>query len=295
MSDQTRERRRIRTYHELDGADRSGLASQVGSQRQQVTARLASVRSVVAVMSGKGGVGKSFVTAGLASALARRGQKVGVLDGDLNGPTAARMLGASGGRLVVGEDGVDPAVTASGVRVISSDLLLDDGAPLRWRGPDGGRPLWRGALETGMLREFLAHVRWGALDVLLVDLPPGTGRLDDLVALVPDLGGVVVVTIPSEASRRAVHRAVAAARGAHVPILGIVENMSGYRCEGCRATRPLFEGDAGDLLAREANAPVLARLPFDPRLHALDGGDTRLASDTLAGVAQGLLARLGSP
>lgn len=285
--------KRIRTYNELDGEDRSGLATQVGAQRQQVAARVGSIRNVVAVMSGKGGVGKSFVTSGLASALARGGRSVGVLDGDLTGPTAARMLGASRARLAVHEDGVDPVLTPCGVRVISSDLLLEEGAPLRWRGPDGGQSLWRGALETGMLREFLAHVVWGALDVLLVDLPPGTDRLDDLVRLVPGLAGVVVVTIPSEASRRAVYRAVTAARAADVAILGIVENMSGYRCEGCGTTRPLFAGDAGERLARRADAPLLARLPFDPRLHALDEGDTSLAGEALGGAAQGLLARLG--
>lgn len=114
-------RRRIRTYHEVDGGDRSDLLAQVTAQRDWVAARLASVRHVVAVMSGKDGVGKSVVTTGLAAALARGGRRVGVLDGDLHGPTAGRMLGAPTGRLEVGEDGVEPAVASSGVRVMSSD------------------------------------------------------------------------------------------------------------------------------------------------------------------------------
>lgn len=283
---------RIRTYHEVDGSDHSALGAQVGAQRREVTERLSSVRHVVGVMSGKGGVGKSFVTVGLACALARAGRVVGVLDADLDGPTAAGMLGAPVDPLPVTEEGVDPAVAASGVRVISSDLLLDEGAPLRWRGPEGGKPLWRSALEAAMLREFLAHVRWGRLDCLLVDLPPGTARLDALVDLVPGLAGVVVVTIPSEASFRAVRRAVEAARAADVAILGVVENMSAYRCEGCDASRPLFPGNAGDRLAREVDVPLLARLAFDPAMRTVDGGEVDGATDALAPAAQRLLTRL---
>ena len=247
-------------------------------------------------MSGKGGVGKSFVTAGLAAALARAGRATGVLDGDLHGPTAARMLGAVPGHLAIGEDGVSPAVSPGGVRVMSSDLLLAEGAPLRWREPGQFRHVWRGTLESGMLREFLADVRWGALDVLLVDLPPGTDRLDALVELLPRPPGVVVVTIPSEASYRSVRRAVAAARDASLPVHGVIENMAGYRCAGCSVEGPLFHGDAGERLAREAGAPLLARIPFDPRVQAaVDAGGLDAAATALSGAASALLARLEGP
>lgn len=287
--------RRLRTYHELDGADRSDLAGQVAAQRGRVEARLASVRHVVAVMSGKGGVGKSFVTAGLATALARAGRPVGVLDGDLHGPTAARMLGAGAGPLELDGDAVVPPVTG-GVAVMSSDLLLAEGAPLRWREPGRERFVWRGTLEAGMLREFLADVRWGALDVLLVDLPPGTDRLDTLCELVPRLAGVVVVTIPSLASYRAVRRAVEAARAGGVPILGVVENMTAYRCGDCQSEGRLFAGDAGERLARETGAPLLGRLPFDPRLQAaVDDGALAAAAPCLEPVAHALLERLEAP
>jgi ATP-binding protein involved in chromosome partitioning len=270
--------------------------SQVRAQRNKLRTRLASVRHVVAVMSGKGGVGKSFVTAGLATALARAGRRVGVLDGDLHAPTAARMLNAAAGRLEIGGDGVEPAVTSAGVRVMSSDLLLAEGAHLRWRGPGHERFVWRGALEAGMLREFLADVRWGALDVLLVDLPPGTDRLDALVELAPGLAGVVVVTIPSEASFRAVRRAVEAARAGGIRVLGVVENMAHYRCETCRAARPLFRGDAGERLARATGSPLLSRVAFDPRIQAAgDGGALATAADALAPAAEALLGRLESP
>jgi ATP-binding protein involved in chromosome partitioning len=288
--------KRLRTYHEVAENDRSDLGSQVAAQHARVGSRLAEVRHVVAVMSGKGGVGKSFVTAGLAEALARAGRATGVLDGDLHGPTAARMLGAVPGRLEVGEDGVSPAIAPGGVRVMSSDLLLAEGAPLRWREPGQFRHVWRGTLESGMLREFLADVRWGALDVLLVDLPPGTDRLDALVELLPRPPGVVVVTIPSEASFRSVRRALETARDSSLPILGVIENMAGYRCEGCLAFRPLFQGDAGERLAREAGAPLLARVPFDPRVQgAADAGTLAASADALAGAAQALLSRLEDP
>jgi ATP-binding protein involved in chromosome partitioning len=285
--------KRLRTYHEVTGEDRSDLGGQVATQHARVASRLAGVRQVVAVMSGKGGVGKSFVTAGLATALARAGRATGVLDGDLHGPTAARMLGAAPGSLEIGEDGVSPAVTPGGVRVMSSDLLLAEGAPLRWREPGQFRHVWRGTLESGMLREFLADVRWGALDVLLVDLPPGTDRLDALAELLPRPPGIVVVTIPSEASYRSVRRAVAAARDASLPVHGIIENMSGYRCAGCSVEGPLFHGDAGERLAREAEAPLLARVPFDPLVQAaVEAGGLDAARDALSGAASALLARL---
>jgi ATP-binding protein involved in chromosome partitioning len=289
-------RMKIRTYHELGDTDRSGLAAQVGAQRERVSRRLAAVRHAVAVMSGKGGVGKSFVTAGLAAALAREEKRVGVLDADLHGPTSARMLGASAEPLDVGDDGVVPAPAASGVSVMSSDLLLTEGASLRWREPGHDRFVWRGALEAGMLREFLADVRWGELDLLLVDLPPGTDRLDALLELVPRLAGAVVVTIPSEASYRAVRRAVEAARAGGVRVLGVVENMAGYRCGACDATGPLFAGDAGRKLAAETGAPLLSRIPFDPRVPAaVDRGEVALAADALAAGARTLCGRLEAP
>jgi ATP-binding protein involved in chromosome partitioning len=284
---------RLRTYRELTGEDRSGLGAQVDAQHARIASRLASVRNVVAVMSGKGGVGKSFVTAGLAAGLARAGRATGVLDADLHGPTVARMLGASAGRLAVADDGVAPATGVGGLRVMSSDLLLAEGMPLQWQEPDRFRHVWRGTLEAGMLREFLSDVKWGALDVLLVDLPPGRDRLDALVELLPRLPGVVVVTIPSEASFRSVRRSVAAAREAGLPIYGVIENMAGYRCAGCAADGPLFRGDAGERLAREAGAPLLARVPFDPRAQdAVDAGDPGGAADALAGAVTSLLPQL---
>ena len=252
-----------RSYFDVTGADRSALGEQVGRQRARVIERLREVKRVVAVVSGKGGVGKSYVTAALARAIARRSGSTGVLDADLQSPTVARLLGASG-PLRVADDAVHPALGTDGVRVVSTDLLLDDGRPLAWRSTAGETHVWRGAAEAGVLREFLADVAWGALDVLLVDMPPDAGRLADLATLVRDKLSAIAVTIPSDESARSVQRALAAARDAGVTILGVVENMSGYACKSCDTIGPLFSGNAGARLAAAFDVPLLARLPFVP-------------------------------
>jgi ATP-binding protein involved in chromosome partitioning len=244
----------IRTYHDLTDPDRSGLAQQIAAQRRRVADRLGAVGRVTAVMSGKGGVGKSYVTAGLARALARRGGGVGVLDADLEGPTVARLLDAPAGRLVVRADAVEPAAAADGVRLVSMAQLLEDGRPLLFRGPDADSHVWRGALEAAALREFLADVAWGALHDLLVDLPPGIQRFQQLAELLPAPPAVLAVTIPTPESGDAVRRALHAAVERGAPCLGVIENMTGGP----------FAGDAADTLAGEFGVPVLARLPFHP-------------------------------
>lgn len=254
----------FRTYRDVSGPDRSELAGQVAEQRARVQRRLSQVRHVVAIASGKGGVGKSWVTAQLARALAPRlDGGVGVVDADLKSPTVARMLECRG-PLSVTAEGVIPALAGSGVRLISTELLLDQGQPLRWNEHGGERFVWRGTLETGALREFLSDVAWGPLDILLVDLPPGSEKLPDLAELVPGLSGAVMVTLPSEESGSSVERTMHAAREARVRILGVIENMSGYRCPDCGNTHPLFTGSAGALLAEKFGVPLLGRIPFSP-------------------------------
>jgi ATP-binding protein involved in chromosome partitioning len=251
---------RIRTYHELTEPDRSGLPAQILAQRRRVAERLGGVRRLIAVMSGKGGVGKSYVTAHIARALAQSGRRVGVLDADLNGPTAARLLAARDGRLAVREDAVEPAVGADGVRVVSMDQLLADGRPLAFRGPEAESFVWRGAAEAAALREFLADVAWGALDLLLVDLPPGLQRFQELAELLPAAPAVLTVTIPTPESGDAVRRALRAALERRATPLGVVENMVGGP----------FQGSAADELAAEFGIPVLARIPWHPAPEAWD-------------------------
>lgn len=274
----------IRSYAEVEGADRSDLAGQVEEQRARVHRRLESVERVLAVMSGKGGVGKSYVAASVAAALSADGAAAGLLDADLDGPTADRMLGASREPLGVTDDGVRPA-EASGVRLISTGLLLEEDAPLAWREPDSESFVWRGAQEHGVLREFLGDVAWGRLEWLVVDLPPGSDRLEQLLELVPDLHGAVAVTLPTGASRSSVERSLRLVRAEDVRVAGVVENMSSYACPGCGTREELFPGQAGRELAERFDLPLLGSVPFDPRAAALadDGRTARALAETEAG------------
>ena len=242
----------FRTYHDLTGSDASGIVGQVEEQRARVRKRLGAVRRVIAVMSGKGGVGKSFVTARLATALARAGRSVGVLDADFNGPTIARLLEATGS-LRVADGAVVPLTGTGGVRCVSMAHLLDQGRPLEFRGPDSDSFLWRGALEAAVLREFLADVAWGSLDLLFVDLSPGLARLLELCDLLPNPLEVLTVTIPTPESQDAVRRALRAAVERGTRAIGIIENMTGA-----------FPGDAGTELAQEFGIPLLAQVPLNP-------------------------------
>jgi len=244
----------IRTYHDLTDADRSGLPEQIGAQRRRVADRLAGVGRVIAVMSGKGGVGKSYVTAHLARALARSGRAVGVLDADLNGPTIPRLLDVPHAPRPTHADGIEPAVGADGVKCISMAMLLEDGAPLAFKGPSAESFVWRGAMEASALRELLSDVTWGTLDTLLLDLPPGMQRYVELCDILGAPPAVLTVTIPTAESGDAVRRAMRAAAERGSKLLGIVENMTGQG----------FEGSAGDDLAQEFAVPVLARIPWHP-------------------------------
>ena len=244
----------IRTYHDLTDADRSGLPEQIGAQRRRVAERLAGVGRVIAVMSGKGGVGKSYVTAHLARALARSGRASGVLDADLNGPTIPRLLGIDHAPRPTHQSGIEPATSADGVKCISMAMLLEDGAPLAFKGPQAESFVWRGAMEASALRELLGDVAWGALDVLLLDLPPGMQRYIELCDILGAPPAVLTVTIPTPESRDAVRRAMRAAVERGSPLVGIVENMVG----------PQFVGTAANDLANEFAVPVLARIPWHP-------------------------------
>lgn len=277
----------IRTYSEVEGDDRSDLAGQVREQRARVERRLESVEHVLAVMSGKGGVGKSYVAASLAVALGHAGGRpAGLLDADLNGPTADRMLGAPGAPLRVTDEGVEP-VEAAGVRLVSTGLLLENQAPLEWREPDSESFVWRGAQEHGVLREFLGDVAWGELGWLVVDLPPGSARLEQVLELVPRLHAAVAVTLPTGASRSSVARSLHLLGTEGGSAVGVVENMSAYACAECGSRGALFPGDAGRELAERFDLPLLGSVPFDPRAASLaDRGEAaRALAETEAGRA----------
>ena len=284
--------RKIRSYREVTHETGSQLLEQVVEQQERLAARLAPVGSVVAVASGKGGVGKSAITANLAVALAERGLSVGAADADLNGPSLGRMLGVSGARLVDRAEGVEPAVSPTGVRVMSMELLQqDEDTPLRWREPSTGGFIWQSTLETGVLREFLGDVAWGNLDVLLVDVPPGTDKIARLLELVPDLDQMLLVTTPSETSRFVVSKSVRMAREAGVPIVALVANMTEHVCPSCGHTSQLFHGDGARRLAEESGVPLWGDIPFDARLGAsTDLGSPLVKEDPEAASSRALSA-----
>ncbi len=229
-------------------------------ENQKIAARMEKIRHKIAVISGKGGVGKSTVTANLAVAFAMHGysHRVGVLDADIHGPCIPKMLGVRGQRLQVGPPGAFPVVGPLGVRVVSMDFLLPtDETPVIWRGP----------LKMTAIRQFLADIAWGELDFLFADLPPGTGDEPlSVLQLIPKMDGVVIVTIPSEVSQIVVKKAVTFARQLGVPIIGVVENMSGFVCPECGAKVDIFKTGGGEKMARDLDVPFLGRIPIDPEI-----------------------------
>lgn len=251
----------------LQYTDDAKVVQQITEQMKQVQARMAGVKHKLAVMSGKGGVGKSMTTVNLALALARLGNKVGVLDVDLNGPCVPRMLGMRGQSLTITPEGAAPPIGPLGVKVASMDFFLDAASPVRWKGPMDLSPVWLGLMEMNVIREFLADVMWGELDYLLADLPPGAAadKPPVIAGFIPDLAGAIVVTTPSEVASDVVQKSVTYARDMGIKVLGMIENMSEYRCPSCGVESELFEGDT-QALCDALNVPLIGRIPFDRTL-----------------------------
>lgn len=218
-------------------------------------ASLPGVRAVVAVSSAKGGVGKSTVATNLACALAASGLRTGLLDADVYGPSVPLMMGTDARPLAAGGNRFHP-VDRYGVRCISMGFFLDESSPVIWRGP----------MVAGLVRQFLNDCVWGDVDVLVVDLPPGTGDAQLTLVQQVRLDGALIVTTPQEVALRDVVRGVAMFRQVQVPILGVVENMSRFVCTECGEEDDVFGAGAGETIAAAAEAPVLARIPLDARI-----------------------------
>jgi ATP-binding protein involved in chromosome partitioning len=260
-----------KTYKDLVGDGGSDIVGQVTAQVERLRARMQSIRATLAVVSGKGGVGKSALTVNLATAMALEGAAVGILDADLNGPSIAKMTGVRGQTLSLAAEGAYPVQGPMGLRIMSLDLLLPgDDTPVMWRAPTQRESyVWRSSMEATALREFLTDTVWGELDALFLDLPPGTDRMATVASLLPNLTGMIVVTIPAEVSHLAVRRSLRLARALQVPVLGLIENMAGYVCQSCQAVGELFQSGRGEALARDFGVPFLGAIPFDSRLARL--------------------------
>ena len=215
-----------------------------------------SVKKVIAVMSGKGGVGKSTVTAMLASAMNREGFKTAVLDADITGPSIPKMFGLHE-RAMGSEDGIIPAVTEMGIKVMSVNLLLEnDTDPVVWRGP----------VISGTVTQFWSDVIWGDVDYMFVDMPPGTGDVALTVFQSIPIDGIIIVTSPQDLVSMIVEKAVKMAQMMNVPILGVVENMSYFECPDCGKRHNIYGESRIDEVAAKFGTKVLAKLPIDPEL-----------------------------
>ena len=247
------------SFTEMSPRQRADLAASLRADAPSLTGGLGARPRIYAVASGKGGVGKSSVTANLAVALAMAGGKVGVLDADVWGYSIPQLFGVRQSPVTVG--GLMMPVQAHGVSLMSMGFLVPDGQPVVWRGP-----MLHKALE-----QFLVDVHWGELDTLLLDLPPGTGDIQlSLLELVPD-AALLAVTTPQPAARGVATRVVRMARDAGMPVAGIVENMSATVCSGCGAVESVFGSGGGAELAAEAGAPLLGQIPLDLALR--EAGD----------------------
>ena len=223
----------------------------------------ASVKKVIAVVSGKGGVGKSTVTSMLAVAMARKGKRVGVLDADITGPSAPTAFGVTECQ-GADEHGLYPAQTRTGIQVMSINLLLDNPAdPVVWRGP----------VIAGAVKQFWTDVIWEDVDYLFVDMPPGTGDVPLTVFQSLPVDGVIIVTSPQDLVSMIVAKAVKMANMMHIPVLGFVENYSYLRCPDCGKKISVFGKSHLDEIAAQFDLPILARLPIDPAVaEAYDNG-----------------------
>ncbi len=228
-------------------------------RNEKVAQNIERVDNTIAVMSGKGGVGKSTVAANLATELAVQGYDVGLMDCDMHGPSIPKIVGIDYDQRPEGTDSnMNPVSTDVGLKVISmGSLLPESDSPVVWRGP----------LKMRAIQQFLGDVKWGDLDYLIFDLPPGTGDEPLSIAqLLPDPDGAVIVTTPQEVALQTIRRAVNFAKKVDLPVLGIIENMSGFVCPHCGEKSDIFSSGGGKDLSEELNIPFLGSIPLDQEI-----------------------------
>ncbi len=212
------------------------------------------VKHVIGVVSGKGGVGKSLVTSLLASEMNKRGHKVAILDADIPGPSIPKSFGVDS-RLTADADGINPAKSASGIEVMSVNLML----------PEGDMPVaWRGPVVTGAIKQFWQEVNWGDVDYMFVDMPPGTSDVFLTVFQSLPVDGIVTVSAPQELVAMIVGKAVNLAKSLEVPVVGLVENMAYFKCDECGKEHHIFGEPQGAAVAEKYDIPAVATLPMDP-------------------------------
>jgi Mrp family chromosome partitioning ATPase len=222
---------------------------------KEKTNEKSNIKKVIAIMSGKGGVGKSSVTSLVATALTEQGHKVGIMDADITGPSIPKVFGINDQRAKGNESGINPVVTNTGIKVISLNLLIDkEDSPVVWRGP----------LIANTVKQFYTEVNWGDLDYLLIDLPPGTGDVSLTIMQSLDLDGIIVVSSPQDLVKLIVKKSLNMAKMMSIPVVGIIENMSYYECVECGKRIDIFGKSRVNEIAEEMGINVLAQMPIDP-------------------------------
>ncbi len=243
--------------YERNVAQLKAYREQQTQEQQELKERMGKIKHKIAIISGKGGVGKSTVTVNLAAAFALKGKKVGVLDADIHGPSVPRLLGLEGKQVKATPAGAFPVKGPLDIEVMSIDFFLTEESPTIWRGP----------LKMRAIKQFLTEVVWNELDYLFIDLPPGTGDEPLSIAqLLPDLDGVVIVTMPTQLSSSIVKKAVTFAERLKMQTIGVVENMSGFVCPHCGVKTEIFGSGGGEKMAKEVGVPFLGSIPIDPKV-----------------------------
>ncbi|MDD5556986.1 MAG: Mrp/NBP35 family ATP-binding protein [bacterium] len=243
--------------HTPPAAAAAGARDEAGDRRA-LERRLRRIRHTIIVLSGKGGVGKSTVAVNLAVALGLDGRRVGLLDIDIHGPSVPKMLRLERASVEAADDGSIVPVEIGGLKVMSIGFLLRD---------RDEAVIWRGPLKTGVIRQFLRDVAWGDLDYLVVDSPPGTGDEPlSVCQLVGEAAGAVIVTTPQDVATADVRRSIGFCRALDLPVIGVIENMSGFTCPGCGRRLDIFRTGGGERMARETGVPFLGRIPIEPAL-----------------------------
>ena len=246
------------TCTSCDNATNCSDEDKQAHEEQRLHQRLEKIRHKIMVMSGKGGVGKSTVAVNLAAVLALDGQRVGILDADIHGPNVPTMWGTDWKPLQGGEEGIRPVEVLPNVKLISMAFLLPNpDSPVVWRGP----------IKHTAIKQFLGDVEWGDLDFLIIDLPPGTGDEPLSVAnLIKGVDGAIIVTTPQDVALLDSRKTVNFSTMLKVPVIGIVENMSGLTCPECGHLIPLFKIGGGEKAAKDLKVPFLGRIPIDPEV-----------------------------
>ncbi len=230
----------------------------------KITDSLDKIKHKIVVLSGKGGVGKSTVSANLALSLAEKGYKVGLLDSDIHGPSIPKMLGLEDKKPEPSEVGITPIFALPKLKVMSMAFLIPDkDAPVIWRGP----------MKMGAIKQLIGDVNWGNLDYLIIDLPPGTGDEPLSIAqLIPDNDGAVIVTTPQDVALVSVRKSINFVKKMNMPVIGIVENMSGFKCPHCGKDIDLFKTGGGVKASNDFKIPFLGKIPIDPQI--VETGDS---------------------